>query len=82
MTDNNSGETERTRRNVLVGVAGLGAAGLFGAGRASAQSTPDGEIGTSSNPYLRAYIDRKVFTNRTSDPSTPADGTQWYRSDL
>lgn len=82
MTDENSDETERTRRNVLVGVAGLGAAGLFGAGRASAQSTPDGEVGTSSNPYVRAYIDRKVFTNRTSDPSTPADGTQWYRSDL
>jgi hypothetical protein len=82
MTDDNTDETQSTRRNVLVGVAGLGAAGLFGAGRASAQSTPEGEVGTSSNPYLRAYIDRKVFTNRTTDPSTPADGTQWYRSDL
>lgn len=83
MTDEPTDETETsTRRNLLVGVAGLGAAGLFGAGRASAQSTPSGEIGTSSNPYLRAYVDRKVFTNRTSDPSSPEDGTQWYRSDL
>jgi len=86
MTDTNDNsdtdETDRTRRNVLVGIAGLGAAGLFGAGRASAQSAPEGEIGTSSNPYLRAWIDRQVYLGRTSDPSSPDDGTSWYREDL
>lgn len=83
MTDETTDDTETsTRRNLLVSVAGLGAAGLFGAGRASAQSTPSGEIGTSSNPYLRAYVNRKVFEARTSDPSSPEDGTQWYRGDL
>jgi hypothetical protein len=84
MTDETTDdETDRTRRNVLVSVAGLGALGLgFGAGQASGQSAPDGEIGTSSNPYLRAWIDRQVFVGRTSDPSSPADGTMWYREDL
>lgn len=85
MTDQATNDDEQTgvsRRNVLVGIAGLGAAGAFSAGRASAQSAPSGEIGTSSNPYLRAYVNRKVFTGRTSDPSSPSDGTQWYRSDL
>lgn len=82
MTDDNPDETDRTRRNVLVGVAGLGVAGLFGAGRASAQTSPSGEIGTSSNPYLRAHIDRQRYVGRTSDPSTPSDGTNWYREDL
>jgi len=70
------------RRAVLTGLAGLGAAGVFAAGNATAQTTPSGEIGTPSNPYLRAYIDRKVFVARTSDPSAPQDGTQWYRGDL
>ena len=82
MTDDNPDETDRTRRNVLLGVAGLGAAGLFGAGRASAQvtSTPSGEVGNETNPYVRAYINRQVFVARTSDPTSP-DGTIWYRSD-
>lgn len=70
------------RRAVLTGLAGLGAAGVFAAGNATAQATPSGEIGTASNPYLRAYVNRKVFTARTSDPSSPDDGTQWYRGDL
>jgi len=82
MTDDNSDEMDRTRRKVLVGVAGLGAAGLFGAGRASAQSAPEGDIGTSSNPYLRAHINRQRYVPRTSDPSSPAEGTNWYRGDL
>lgn len=68
-----------TRRAMIAGVAGLGAAGLF-AGSASAQAS--GDVGTSTNPYLKAYIDRKVYVGRTTDPSSPADGTEWYRSDL
>lgn len=70
------------RRAVLTGLAGLGAAGVFAAGNATAQATPSGEIGTATNPYLRAYVNRKVFVARTSDPSSPDDGTQWYRGDL
>ena len=82
MTDDNSDETDSTRRGLLVGVAGLGAAGLFGAGRASAESAPEGEVGRESNPYLRAHVDRVRFVGRTSDPSSPADGTGWYREDV
>ena len=70
------------RRAMLTGIAGLGAAGLFSAGRVSAQSDPENEIGTAENPYLRAYIDRQLFVGRTSDPSSPEDGTMWYREDL
>lgn len=85
--DNTEGEqTDRegstSRRALLTGLAGLGAAGAFATGRASAQSTPSGEIGTSGNPYLRAYINEQVYVGRTSDPSSPADGTHWYREDL
>jgi len=76
-------ETESaSRRALLTGIAGLGAAGIFSAGRASAQSAPEGDIGTAENPYLRAYIDRQTYTGRTSDPTDPADGTTWYREDL
>lgn len=86
MTDNNKpdeAEVSTSRRALIASAAGIAAAGAGGhlLGSASAQ-TPAGEIGTASNPYLRAYVDRKVFNNRTSDPSSPADGTQWYRSDL
>lgn len=79
-TDND--QTHRTRRNVLVGLAGIGAAGAFATGRATAQSAPEGDIGTPTNPYLRAYVDRQVFVGRTSDPSSPSDGTTWYREDV
>lgn len=83
MTDESTDDgMNRTRRNVIVGLAGLGAAGAFATGRATAQSAPDGNIGTPSNPYLRAYIDRQVYVGRTSDPSSPDDGTTWYREDL
>lgn len=79
--DETDASDSRTRRNVLVGLAGLGAAGVFGAGRASAQASASGEVGTPSNPYLRAYIDTVNFTARTTDPSSPADGTLWYNQD-
>jgi len=55
---------------------------MFSAGRATAQSAPEGDIGTSSNPYLRAWIDRQVYVGRTSDPDSPSDGSSWYREDL
>jgi len=79
--DNDTDEMDSTRRGLLVGVAGLGAAGIFGAGRVTAQTEPDGEIGFE-NPYLRAYVDRQVFVGRTSDPDDPENGTMWFREDL
>jgi len=81
--DNTDDETDHTRRRVLAGVAGLGVLGAgFSAGQATAQSVPEGEVGTSSNPYLRAHIERKRYLSRSSDPSSPADGTTWYRGDV
>lgn len=68
-----------SRRQLLaaVGVAAAGATGYF-AGSASA-ATPAGTVGTSTNPYLRAYVDTIAFVD-TSDPSSPDDGTLWYNS--
>jgi len=88
MTESETHETqdepmsETSRRALLaaIGVAGAGASGYF-VGTAEA-ATPSGEVGTPSNPYLRAYVDRMVWIGRTSDPSSPDDGTVWYRSDL
>jgi len=70
------------RRALLTGLAGLGAAGVFATGRASAQSTPDGDIGTVANPYLRAHVDRIRFVPRSSDLSNVSNGTIWYRGDI
>jgi len=83
-TDTNDTDEEHStaRRAVLTGLAGLGAAGVFGAGRASAQSTPEGQVGTDTNPYLVAHMERLQFSARTSDPSSPSDGLVWYRGDL
>ena len=83
VTDSDDGGSEdRTRRGVLagaLGIAAFGAAGGYFAGGAAAQSSPSGTVGTASNPYLRAYVDRVAFVY-TSDPSSPADGTLWYNS--
>lgn len=83
MTETNEEEEqdETTRRALLaaIGIAGAGAAG-YGVGNAEAAAS--GEVGTPTNPYLRAYVDRMVWIGRTSDPSSPDDGTVWYRSDL
>lgn len=86
MSQNEKSDTEESitnepRRAVLAGLAGLGAAGLF-ASKASAQEEPSGTVGTPTNPYLVAHIERAEFVGRTDDPSDPDDGTIWYRSDL
>lgn len=74
-------EHDVSRRMVLAGAAGLAAAGASGylVGNTTAQTAdPVGEVGTSSNPYLIAFVDRMHFVARSSDPSSPADGTIWY----
>lgn len=79
-TDSENNET--SRRAFLTGIVGLGAAGLFGAGRASAQSAPSGTVGTPTNPYLVAYVDRVNMQPRTSNPSSAEEGTMIFRGDL
>lgn len=80
-TSEEAKQSQTTRRALLaaIGIAGAGAAG-YGVGTVEAAAS--GEVGTSTNPYLRAYVDRMVWVGRTSDPSSPDDGTVWYRSDL
>ena len=72
-----------TRRQLIRGaaVAGAGAISLTAAtGSAAAQS---GTLPVSSDdPLLKIRADRMVLVPRTSDVSSPADGTTWYRSDL
>ena len=72
-----------TRRQLLraSAVAGAGAISLSAAtGSASAQS---GTLPVSSDdPLLKIRADRMVLVPRTSDVSSPSDGTLTYRSDL
>jgi hypothetical protein len=84
-----NGEEEETKQqstsrraliSSAVAVAAAGASGYW-SGIASGQSAPSGTIG-ADEPYERAYIHRQVFIGRTSDPSSPPDGTMWYREDL
>jgi len=70
-----------TRRTALTGVLGaLGAARVA----SPAAADPEGVLeGTSAgDPLLKIRADRMVLTPRTSDVTSPADGTLWYRSDL
>lgn len=90
-TNNNSGddtelepEREVTRRQVLAAAAGAAAAGAagysVGTETGSAQSA-SGQVGTLADPYLRVNVDRLVLVPRTSDPSSPEDGSTWYNED-
>lgn len=75
-------QAQHGRRKVILGLGAATVGAAFSVGRASGQSSPEGEIGTPSNPYRVAYVDRVSYVGRTSDPSTPDDGTGWYREDL
>jgi len=73
---------EVNRRQVLTAaaaIAGAGAAGYGGylVGDVEAAS-PSGTIGTSAEPLIRVYSDQVVFVNKSSDPSSPDNGTIWY----
>lgn len=81
MSDTNE-EATSNRRRILTGIVGLGLVSSFGAGRVTAESAPEGTVGTASNPYLTAYLDRVDLVGRTSDPSDADDGTIFYREDL
>ena len=70
-----------TRRTALVGLVGSLGAALFAN---PAAADPQGVLeGTSAgDPLLKIRADRLVLVPRTSDVSSPADGTLTYRSDL
>lgn len=83
MSESASGEQEMSRRAVLataVGIAGAGAAGHLTGRAAADDGSASGTIGTASNPAMRVYVDTYHFHERTSDPSSPSDGTIWYNS--
>jgi len=70
-----------TRRTALTGVLGALGAALFAS---PAAADPEGTLqGTSAgDPLLKIRADRMVLVPRTTDVSSPADGTLTYRSDL
>lgn len=73
-----------TRRNLIrTAIGGGTAALLFGSATGSAAAAPAGTLPTTSDdPLLKIRADRMVLVPRTSDVSSPSDGTLTYRSDL
>lgn len=74
--------TSVSRRQVTkaAGIALAGAVGGAAVASQTVEAAPSGEIGTASNPLLQTHVDRLVLNERTSDPSSPADGELWYNS--
>ena len=73
-----------TRRQLIraSAIAGAGAISLSSA-TGSAAAAPAGTLPTTSDdPLLKIRADRMVLVPRTSDVSSPSDGTLTYRSDL
>lgn len=76
-------QREMSRRAVLataVGIAGAGAAGHLSGRAAASDGSASGQIGTAAKPALRVYVDTFHFHERTTDPSSPANGSMWYNS--
>lgn len=84
MPQNTQDSTESSRRDVLktaVAIAGAGAMGYYADSVTAA--TPSGTFpADTEDPLLKIRADRLRLVPRTSDPSTPDDGTIWYRGDL
>lgn len=82
-TNAESSDESTSRRHLIKSGLFAGVVGIlgFGAGSASAQSEPSGEVGTQANPWSRIYATMVAFVARDSDPSSPADGTLWYNED-
>jgi len=74
----------KSRRGFLKVLGGLGIGGLASAVYSTtAEAAPTGTFPTSTDDALeRIRANRFGFVPRTSDPSSPDDGTEWYRSDL
>jgi hypothetical protein len=75
------GTSDVTRRAILGGtVAILGTGGWLAYAVERAKAAAAGVIGTSTNPYTRAYVTTVNFEDLGADPSSPDDGTMWYNS--
>jgi hypothetical protein len=74
----NSGGGSSTRRGVLAAIMAGGAYALGWASNAVAAATPAGDVASASDPAEYVYTDKVNFNPRTSDPSSPDDGTMWY----
>lgn len=75
---------EHTRREIIgkaVGIAAAGALGIYTTGNVSAAPSGTFPVDTD-DPLLKIRADRVRLVPRTTDPSTPDDGTMWYRGDL
>ena len=81
-TDQDSDDgSDMTRRAILGGtVALLGTGGWLAYAVERAKAAAAGVIGTSTNPYTRAYVTTVNFEDLGADPSSPDDGTMWYNS--
>lgn len=80
-TETDRSESTMSRRMLIAGI-GVAAVSGFGAGQASAQTAePEGRVGSLANPYEIAFIERIVFTQRTTEPSSPEDGTIVYNTE-
>lgn len=83
MTDNTpeSDGSTHNRRGILL--AGLGILSWSAISSATAAETPTGTFPVASDdPLLRVRADRIRLVGRSGDPSSPDDGTLWYREDL
>lgn len=83
--DTDDPNTEDTdRRSALKGIAALASVGIaYASGffSRSVSADPEGNVGTSANPWATGYFETLTFVGRTSDPASPEDGTMWYRED-
>ncbi len=82
-TEDASTLQQLSRRRILASAAGLGAAGVAGMSFAgSASADPSGTFPTEGDDALELLrADRVRLVPRTSDPSDPDDGTEWYNED-
>lgn len=70
-----------TRRGVLAALLGALVYGLGWLSSAVTAQTASGQISNASEPAENVYVERVHLSPRTSDPSSPADGTMWYNED-
>jgi len=82
-TDDEPTHEELSRRRVIASAAGIAAAGAAGVSFiGSASADPSGTFPATSDDALELIrADRVRLVPRTSDPSTPDDGTEWYNSE-
>lgn len=86
-TDDETTDGDGTsRRRVLTWTGGtvLAAYGVgHYSGRATAQTTPSGTFpADTDDPLLKIRTDRIEHVPRSSDPSSPDDGTLWYNGSV